>query len=112
MRRFLLASALLAAPAMAAPDAPSPILTTPDARDVLTYARPEIARVTHVDLDLVADFASRTMRGTATLDILARPDAREIVLDDKGLVISRITDGAGKPLKWAVGRRTRTRARR
>lgn len=103
MRRFLLASALLAAPALAAPDAPSPILTTPDARDVLTYARPEIARVTHVDLDLVADFASRTMRGTATLDILARPDAREIVLDDKGLVIARITDGAGKPLKWAVG---------
>ncbi|MBM7406192.1 MULTISPECIES: M1 family metallopeptidase [Sphingomonas] len=103
MRRFLLASALLAAPAMAAPDAPSPTLTTPDARDVLTYARPEIARVTHVDLDLVADFASRTMRGTATLDILARPDAREIVLDDKGLVISRITDGAGKPLKWTVG---------
>lgn len=103
MRRFLLASALLAAPALAAPDAPSPILTTPDARDVLTYARPEIARVTHVDLDLVADFASRTMRGTATLDILARPDAREIVLDDKGLVITRITDGAGKPLKWTVG---------
>lgn len=103
MRRFLLASALLAAPALAAPDAPSPILTTPDARDVLTYARPEIARVTHVDLDLVADFASRTMRGTATLNILARPDAREIVLDDKGLVIARITDGAGKPLKWAVG---------
>ncbi|GAA0448387.1 MULTISPECIES: M1 family metallopeptidase [Sphingomonas] len=103
MRRFLLASALLATPAMAAPDAPSPILMTPDARDVLTYARPEIARVAHVDLDLVADFASRTMRGTATLDILARPDAREIVLDDKGLVISRITDGAGKPLKWTVG---------
>ncbi|MCG7348359.1 M1 family metallopeptidase [Sphingomonas sp. ACRSK] len=103
MRRFLLASVLLAAPAMAAPDAPSPILTTPDARDVLTYARPEIARVTHVDLDLVADFASRTMRGTATLDILARSDAREIVLDDKGLVITRITDGASKPLKWTVG---------
>ncbi|MBB3910973.1 M1 family metallopeptidase [Sphingomonas desiccabilis] len=103
MRRFLLVSALLAAPAMAAPDAPSPILTTLDARDVLTYARPEIARVTHVDLNLAADFASRTMRGTATLDILARPDAREIVLDDKGLVIARITDGAGKPLKWTVG---------
>lgn len=103
MRRFLLASALLATPAMAAPDAPSPILTTPEARDVLTYARPEIARVTHVDLNLAADFASRTMRGTATLDILARPDAREIVLDDKGLVITRITDAAGKPLKWSVG---------
>jgi aminopeptidase N len=108
MRRLLLASALialpvLAAPAIAGPDAPSPILTTPDARDVLTYARPEVARVTHVDLDLTADFATKTMRGTATLDILARPDAREIILDDKGLVISSITDGAGKPLKWSVG---------
>jgi aminopeptidase N len=103
MRRFLLASALLAAPALAAPDKPSPILTTPDARDVLTYARPEIARVTHVDLNLTADFASKTMRGTATLDILARPDAREVVLDDKGLVITRIADAAGKPLKWTVG---------
>jgi aminopeptidase N len=103
MRRFLLASALLAAPALAAPDKPSPILTTPDARDVLTYARPEVARVTHVDLNLTADFSSRTMRGTATLDILARADAREIVLDDKGLVISRITDAGGKPLQWSVG---------
>ena len=107
MRRLTLASALLlglaAAPALAAPDAPSPILTTPEARDVLTYARPEIARVTHVALDLTADFETRTMRGTATLDILARPDAREIVLDDKGLVIRGITDGSGRALKWTVG---------
>jgi aminopeptidase N len=43
------------------------------------------------------------MRGTATLDILAKPGAKEIVLDDNGLVISRITDGAGRPLKYAVG---------
>jgi aminopeptidase N len=100
---LLIASAAIAPAATAAHDAPSPILTSPDAKDVLTYARPEIARVTHVDLDLTADFKAHIMRGTATLDILARPDAREIVLDDKDLVISRITDARGRPLKWAVG---------
>jgi aminopeptidase N len=87
----------------AAPDAPSPILTTPEAKDVLSYAEPQVARVTHVDLDLTADFKAHVMRGTASLDILARPDARRIVLDDKGLVISKITDARGRPLKWSVG---------
>jgi leukotriene-A4 hydrolase len=91
-------------PALAAPGAPAPILTTPDAKDALSYARPEIARVTHVALDLVADFAAREMRGTATLDILAKPGAREIVLDDKGLVIDRVADANGKPLVWSVGK--------
>ncbi len=106
MRRILLASPLLfAAAASAAPDTPSPILTTPDARDELTYARPEIARVTHVDLDLTADFAARVMRGKATLDILAAPGAQDIVLDDDKLQIATITDAAGKPLKWSVGAR-------
>jgi len=100
---LLLASAAIAPAVIAAPDAPSPILTSPDAKDVLSYARPEIARVTHVDLDLTADFQAHVMRGTATLDILARPGAREIVLDDKDLVISRITDARGRPLKWSVG---------
>ena len=100
---LLIAAAMIASAATAAPDAPSPILTSPDAKDVLSYARPEIARATHVDLDLTADFKAHVMRGTATLDILARPDAREIVLDDKNLVISRITDARGRPLKWSVG---------
>jgi len=104
MTRLVMLGALAAASvAHAAPDAPSPILTTPEAKDVLTYASPQIARVTHVDLDLTADFARHVMRGTAALDILARPDAREIILDDNKLVISSIRDAAGKPLKWSVG---------
>jgi aminopeptidase N len=91
-------------PALAVPAAPAPILTTPEAKDELSYARPEIARVTHVALDLTADFAAREMRGTATLDIAAQPDAREIILDDKGLVIDTITDANGNRLAWAVGK--------
>ncbi len=94
---------LLAAPAVAAPDAPSPILTTPEAVDALTYAQPQVARVTHVDLDLTVDFAAHVIRGTAALDILAGPQATEIVLDDKKLAIRSITDAAGRPLPFTVG---------
>ncbi|WBO20902.1 M1 family metallopeptidase [Sphingomonas abietis] len=104
MRRTLSASliSLIAAPAFAA-DPPSPILTTPEARDVLSYADPKVARVTHVDLDLAADFKSHVMSGTATLDILAGKNARQIILDDKKLAIASITDGAGHALTWSVG---------
>ena len=98
-----LTGTILAAPALARPDTPAPILTTPEAHDALSYARPQIARVTHVDLDLTADFAAHVMHGTAALDIQAKPGAKEIVLDDNGLVISKITDAAGRPLKYAVG---------
>lgn len=81
----------------------APILDTPDAVDVHSHAKPLEARVTHVALDLGIDFAARRIGGTATLDIQARPDAREIILDDKGLEIESIADGAGKPLEWKVG---------
>jgi len=100
---ILLSAVALAAPAFAKPDAPAPILTTADARDVLTYARPEIARVTHVDLDLAASFERKVFNGTATLDILAAKGAREIVLDAKDLVIEAVTDEAGRPLRWQLG---------
>jgi leukotriene-A4 hydrolase len=95
---------LLTAPALlSAKTTPSPILTTPEAYDALSYAHPEIARVVHVDLDLTADFSAKTMAGIATLDILAAPGASEIVLDDKDLAISAITDAGGRPLHWSVG---------
>jgi leukotriene-A4 hydrolase len=81
----------------------APILTSADARDTATYARPEIARVTHVDLDLALDFAAKAVGGTATLDVLAAPGATELVLDDRGLQIGRITDEAGRELPFKVG---------
>ncbi len=99
-----IAAALAAAPAIAAPDAPAPILRTADARDVLSYARPEIARVAHVDLDLTADFGAHVMSGTATLDVLAAKGAREIVLDTNRLTILGVTDGGGHPLRWQLGK--------
>jgi len=81
----------------------APILTGADARDESSFARPEVARVTHVALDLDADFAGRRLAGTATLDIQAADGASEIILDSKGLEIQDVTDGDGRPLPWALG---------
>jgi aminopeptidase N len=112
MRTLIAAAALLAAtactttpradPAEASRQV-APILTTADARDPHSYARPEIARVTHVSLALDLDFQAKAVAGTATLDILAAPGAREIVLDSKGLEIETITDASGRALPLVLG---------
>ena len=72
-------------------------------RDIHSYARPEIARVRHVALDLTADFATNTLSGTAALDITAEPGANEIVLDVRNLDIQDIRDAAGAPLQYETG---------
>jgi aminopeptidase N len=96
MPALLLPVALLLAAA-------APVLDAPDAVDAHSHARPHEARVTHVALDLKADFAAKRMEGSATLEVEAAPGADEIVLDDKGLDIGSITDGAGRPLAYTVG---------
>ena len=81
----------------------APILTSAQAIDEESWAEPQKARVTHVALDLDLDFARQRVAGTATLDVMAKPGVSEIVLDDRGLQISSITDGAGRMLEWSVG---------
>lgn len=104
MRNHLLAALLLtAAPTIAQAQAVAPILTTAEAKDVWTYARPAEARVTHVDLDLDVDFAAKVVRGTAILDVLAARGAKAIVLDTLDLEIFGITDERGRKLAYAVG---------
>ncbi len=87
----------------AAEAAIAPILTTPDAVDVHSFAKPLEARVTHVALDLNVDFDSKRIAGIAMLDIERTPDAKQIVLDDNGLEIESVTDAAKDPLQWRVG---------
>lgn len=107
---ILLASALALSacqtvlpPAAGAP-AIAPVLATVDAADPHSYARPLEARVTHVALDLAFDFAAKAVNGTATLDVDRKPNAREIVLDSKGFVVSQVSDAAtGAPLAFAYG---------
>ena len=85
---------LLAAQSPAPQTAPAaaPVLTSADARDVHSYAQPLEARVTHVSLNLYADFDTHVMRGIATLSVDAKPDARQLVVDDNGLRIVTVTD--------------------
>ncbi len=90
------------APAATAPPA-APTTTTTDARDIHSFARPGEARVTHVELDLRADFAAKRLAGTAALDVQAAPGARRIVLDTRDLTIQGVTDAAGAPLQWTLG---------
>ena len=81
----------------------SPILTSPEALDTLTYAEPQKARVTHVSLDLGLDFEMQRVGGSAELTLLVQPGEDRLVLDSKGLQIARITDSAGRELKWDIG---------
>ena len=101
----LAAAIVIAAPAAAQTGKPAPILTTPEAKDAWTHAVPEVARVTHVDLNLDVDFASRTLSGVATLDVLAATGAKEIVLDIDDLDMISVTCPKGKPLPFTVGPR-------
>lgn len=105
-RRVLILAAALtmaAAPGLAKVRPVAPILTSPDAVDTRSYAEPRKARVTHVDLDLSVDFAGRTLRGTAALDVRAQGGVDEVVLDALDLQIEKVTTPAGKPLAWRLG---------
>jgi aminopeptidase N len=97
-------SALAPQGVLAAERVIAPILTTADARDAKSYAQPLVARVSHIDLDLTVDFASRTIGGVARLDVEAAPGASAIVLDDLGLDIASVTDSDGRDLVWSVGK--------
>ncbi len=101
----LAAATLIAAPAAAQTGKPAPILTAPEARDAWTHAEPQVARVTNVALDLDVDFASKTVSGAATLDVLAAKGAKQIVLDVDDLAIQSVTCPKGKPLPFTVGPR-------
>ena len=83
--------------------AAAPVLTTPDAIDTASFAKPLEARVTHVALDLTVNFEARRLEGTATLDIDQRAGAKRIILDDNGLEIQSVTDASKHPLAYNVG---------
>jgi hypothetical protein len=72
-------------------------------RDVHSYARPEIARVKHVSLDLNTDFATGTLSGPAALDVTAEPGAEEIILDVRNLDIQSVRDASGAALTFRTG---------
>ncbi|NNC72744.1 MAG: M1 family metallopeptidase [Sphingomonadaceae bacterium] len=82
---------------------PENIYATEEGQDSHSYARPLEARVTHVSLDLTADFEAQRMVGSATLDLEIADDAEEVVLDSKGLEIREVVNGEGEALQWEIG---------
>ncbi|QYJ07723.1 M1 family metallopeptidase [Qipengyuania flava] len=111
MRRFLAPLAFLLATSacsLAGETEPgermiAPILTSEEALDTSTYAQPQVARVTHVALDLELDFEAKRVGGVARLDVLAADGAQEIVLDTNGLEIDSVTDADGRALAFEIG---------
>ncbi len=85
------------------PAAPAPAPATDYVNDAHSYARPAEARVTHVDLDLAADFAAKTLSGKATLDVTGRPGASGVGLEAKVLDMKGVTDAKGRALPWSRG---------
>jgi aminopeptidase N len=101
-RRTLL-GATLAAPALSACATTDMRSSMPELpHDPHSYAKPDEARVLNVSLDLKVDFKRKVLAGTCTLAIAAREDAREIVLDVKGLNIG-VVSGAGRTLPFTIG---------
>ncbi|HEX5726238.1 MAG TPA: M1 family metallopeptidase [Longimicrobiaceae bacterium] len=100
--RIVLSGLALASLGACAPAAVNPA-PTPAVRDIHSFARPDQARVTHVELELAAHFAAKRLTGTATLDVETAPGARELVLDTRDLTIHEVTDASGRGLRWALG---------
>jgi aminopeptidase N len=71
--------------------------------DIHSSARPAEARVTHVALDLTADFREKRLRGTARLTLTRQPNAKELLLDTSKLSIEQVTDAAGQALPFTLG---------
>ena len=76
-------------------------------RDAHSYAIPSEARVTHVSLDLAADFDAHVLAGRATLTLEAVPSATTVVLDTHDLVIEGVVDAAGQKLHYELGHEDR-----
>jgi leukotriene-A4 hydrolase len=72
-------------------------------RDAHSFARPDEVRVTHVALDLRADFIAKKLAGTATLDLERAGTASSVVLDTQDLTIEAVTDSGGRTLKHELG---------
>lgn len=63
----------------------------PSTADVHSFAKPDEAVITNMNLELVADFGFKVLTGTVTYDIRVNEGANEIVLDTRELEIIRVS---------------------
>ncbi|ESQ85877.1 hypothetical protein AEAC466_01480 [Asticcacaulis sp. AC466] len=98
------ATAILTSCDRKAPEDNAPMAIVAKTVDPHSYARPQEARVSHVDLDLTADFQTKTLAGTATLTLITEANAKQVILDTRALDIEAVTDASGSPLKFTLGK--------
>jgi len=72
------------------------------ALDEYTYARPEEAVITHLDLDVEVNFASKIISGVASYNIENKTGANMIILDARGLEIEKVTLEDGQATEFAL----------
>jgi leukotriene-A4 hydrolase len=70
------------------------------AQDPHSYASPADARVTHLSWKANVDFATRTIKGTASWDIENYTDSDVILFDTKGLTLESVTLDNGTPAQF------------
>ncbi len=73
----------------------------PKTMDTHSYARPEEAVITHLNLELQVSMDKQRIKGTATYDV-KRGAGEMLILDTKGLTISAVKDGNGNALQFKL----------
>ncbi|MBK0403107.1 M1 family metallopeptidase [Adhaeribacter sp. BT258] len=72
--------------------------------DSHSYSNPQAVAVSHLDLDIEVLFDQKILRGTAKLDLNRKQQTDKLVLDARGLKITKITDGgSGAELQFKLG---------
>jgi leukotriene-A4 hydrolase len=95
---------VLAALAVALLVAPGSLPAQVEVRDPHSFSRPDEILVTHMDLDLTVDFATRRLAGRVDLTVERRnPGAEELLLDTRDLEILTVRlDGARESVPFRL----------
>lgn len=79
--------------------------TATTVKDEHTFAKPELAVVKHLDLDIKVDFDTQTLTGKASWDIDNISKGNEIIFDENTLEITKVTLGdEEKETKFELGK--------
>lgn len=71
--------------------------------DYHSFANPDEIRVTHLSLNLAANFETKQLVGDVTLDVeRIQPDSNTLVLDTRALTIQNVTVN-GQPVEFSMG---------
>ncbi|MEN8731606.1 MAG: hypothetical protein ABF321_03440, partial [Bacteroidia bacterium] len=71
--------------------------------DQHSFANTKEAIVTHISLNLAVDFDSTLLKGSATLTFDNLAQAKELILDTKDLIVSKVTIDQGQSTTFSFG---------